>query len=147
MDDDDAIVQELRRRVSASPFHAGFGVSVEAASAGEVVLGWNAGPEHRNLQGLVHGGVLATLVDIAMGLAIRSVVGPARRHVTIDLTVRYLRPAAPGPIRATGTVIRVGSQIGFAEGSVTDGAGRLLVRASGTYSVTSEREASGGKPV
>ena len=142
MEADGAIAEDLRRRISASPFHSGFGVTVEGARAGEVRLGWNARPEHRNLQGLVHGGLLATLVDIAMGLAVRSVVGPDRRHVTIELGVRYLRPTAPGPIVATGNVLRVGSQIGFAEGSVVDASGRVLVRASGTYSVTGEREAT-----
>jgi uncharacterized protein (TIGR00369 family) len=135
----EAIADDLRRRIAASPFHAGFGATVEHAAIGEVRLGWQARPEHRNLQGLVHGGVLATLVDIAMGLAVRSVVGPSRRHVTIDLTVHYLRPAAPGPIEAVGTTLRVGSQIAFAEGSVADASGRTLVRASGTYSVTAER--------
>ena len=139
MDDDHAIIEDLRRRIAASPFHAGFGISVEHAAAGDVRLGWEARPEHRNLQGLVHGGILATLVDIAMGLAIRTVVGPSRRHVTIDLGVHYLRPARPGRLEAAGTVVRVGSQVGFAEGSVTDATGRLLVRASGTYSVTQER--------
>jgi uncharacterized protein (TIGR00369 family) len=138
MDDDHAIVEDLRRRIAASPFHAGFGISVERASAGDVRLGWEARPDHRNLQGLVHGGILATLVDIAMGLAVRSVVGPTRRHVTIDLDVHYLRPARPGRLEAVGTVVRVGTQVGFAEGSVTDATGRLLVRASGTYSVTED---------
>ena len=138
MDDDHAIVEDLRRRIAASPFHAGFGISVEHASAGDVRLGWEARPDHRNLQGLVHGGILATLVDIAMGLAVRSVVGPTRRHVTIDLDVHYLRPARPGRLEAIGTVVRVGTQVGFAEGSVTDATGRLLVRASGTYSVTED---------
>ena len=136
MDNDTAIVEDLRRRIAASPFHAGFGISVEHAAAGEVRLGWDARPDHRNLQGLVHGGILATLVDIAMGLAVRTVVGPTRRHVTIDLHVQYLRPARPGRLEAHGSVVRVGTHVGFAEGSVMDAAGRLLVRASGTYSVT-----------
>jgi uncharacterized protein (TIGR00369 family) len=145
MDDDHAIVEDLRRRIAASPFHAGFGISVEHASAGDVRLGWEARPDHRNLQGLVHGGILATLVDIAMGLAVRSVVGPTRRPVTIDLDVHYLRPARPGRLEAIGTVVRVGTQVGFAEGSVTDATGRLLVRASGTYSVTEDpANAEGG---
>ncbi len=143
MDDDHAIVEDLRRRIAASPFHAGFGISVEHAAAGHVRLGWEARPDHRNLQGLVHGGALATLVDIAMGLAVRSVVGPSRRHVTIDLNVRYLRPAEPGLLEAVGTVVRVGTQVGFAEGNVTDATGRLLVRASGTYSVTEDRANAG----
>jgi uncharacterized protein (TIGR00369 family) len=139
MGTDDEIVEDLRGRIAASPFHTAFGVSVERARAGEVHLAWEARPEHRNLQGLVHGGVLATLVDIAMGLAVRSVVGPSRRHVTIDLSVQYLRAASPGRIEAVGTTLRVGSQIAFAEGSVIDASGRVLVRASGTYSVTAER--------
>jgi uncharacterized protein (TIGR00369 family) len=138
MDDDPAIVEDLRRRIAASAFHAGFGISIEHAAAGVVRLGWEARPDHRNLQGLVHGGILATLVDIAMGLAIRTVVGPTRRHVTIDLHVHYLRPARPGRLEALGSVVRVGTHVGFAEGSVTDAAGRLLVRASGTYSVTED---------
>ena len=139
---DEAIAEDLRQRIAASPFHSGFGVTVGRASPGEVLLAWEARPEHRNLQGLVHGGVLATLVDIAMGLAVRSVVGAGRRHVTIDLHVHYLRPTAPGRIEAVGTTLRVGSQIAFAEGSVIDEGGRTLVRASGTYSVTSERAAA-----
>ncbi len=139
MDDDPAIVEDLRRRIAASPFHAGFGISVKHASVGDVRLGWEARPDHRNLQGLVHGGILATLVDIAMGLAVRTAVGPTRRHVTIDLDVHYLRPARPGRLEAAGRVVRVGTQVGFAEGSVMDAAGRLLVRASGTYSVTEDR--------
>jgi uncharacterized protein (TIGR00369 family) len=146
MDDDPAIVEDLRRRIAASPFHAAFGISVVHAVAGEVRLGWEARPDHRNLQGLVHGGVLATLVDIAMGLAVRTVVGPTRRHVTIDLDVHYLRPAKPGPLEAVGSVVRVGTHVGFAEGSVTDAAGRLLVRASGTYSVTEDRATAKDAP-
>ena len=146
MDDDPAIVEDLRRRIAASPFHAAFGISIDHAAPGEVRLGWEARPDHRNLQGLVHGGVLATLVDIAMGLAVRSVVGPTRRHVTIDLHVHYLRPARPGRLEALGSVVRVGTHVGFAEGSVMDAAGRLLIRASGTYSVTEDHAISEDVP-
>ena len=88
--------------------------------------------------------MLATLVDIAMGLAVRSAVGTKRRHVTIDLSIHYLRPTRPGRMEAIGTTTRVGSQIAFAEGTVVDAAGRAVVRASGTYSVTADREATGG---
>ena len=146
MDDDPAIVEDLRLRIAASPFHAGFGIAVEHAAAGEVRLGWEARPDHRNLQGLVHGGILATLADIAMGLAVRTVVGPTRRHVTIDLHVHYLRPARPGRLEALGSVVRVGTHVGFAEGSLTDAAGRLLVRASGTYSVTGDHATAEDAP-
>jgi len=132
---DERILEDLRARIAASPFHSGFGLSVEDASEGSVRLGWRAGPEHLNLQGLVHGGVLATLADVAMGLAVRTAVQPGRRHVTIELTIHYVRPASQGDIEVLGHVIRVGSQIGFAEADVLQG-DRLLARGSGTYSVT-----------
>jgi uncharacterized protein (TIGR00369 family) len=144
MDADDAIADDLRRRIAASPFHSGFGVEVEQARRGEVRLGWDAREEHRNLQGLVHGGVLATLVDMAMGLAVRSVVGETRRHVTIETTVHYLRPASPGRLLAIGTTQRVGSQIAFADGSIVDANDRVVVRATAAYSVTADRDAASG---
>ena len=138
MDDDDPqILSALRERVEDSPFHAGFGVHVDGAAEGAVQLSWQAGPEHLNLQGLVHGGLLATLADMAMGLAVRSALEGGRRHVTIELSVRYLRPAHPGAVVAEGRVVRVGRQIAFADAEVRDAAGRSLVRAGGTYSVTS----------
>jgi uncharacterized protein (TIGR00369 family) len=139
MDADAVIEEDLRRRIAASPFHSGFGVEVERARRGEVRLSWQALDEHRNLQGLVHGGVLATLVDMAMGLAVRTVVGETRRHVTIEMTVHYLRPTAPGRLHALGTTQRVGSQIAFADGTVSDEHDRILVRATGAYSVTADR--------
>ncbi len=129
---------DLRRRLAASPFHAALGLEVASADPGEVRLVFEATPEHRNLQGLVHGGVLATLADVAMGLAVRTAIPRGRRHVTVEMTVHFLRPATTGPITATGSVVRVGSTIAFAEASVSDAADRPLARASGTYSVVGE---------
>jgi uncharacterized protein (TIGR00369 family) len=134
----DDVADDLRRRLAASPFHASLGLQVEEALRGQVRLAFVAKPEHRNLQGLVHGGVLATLGDIAMGLAVRTAIPPGRRHVTIEMTVHFLRPAEPGVVTATGRVVRVGSRIAFAEADVTDANDRLLARTSGTYSVLGE---------
>ena len=56
-----------------------------------------AGPEHLNLQGLVHGGILATLADSAMGLAVRTVLEPGRRHVTVTLRFDSSGPSGKAP--------------------------------------------------
>ena len=53
-----------------------------------------------NLQGFAHGGVLATLADAAMGLSVRSALEPGRRHVTVELSVHYLRPVTRGTVHA-----------------------------------------------
>lgn len=139
MHTDGRILEQLRARVARSAFHRSFGMEVDEASRGEVVLGWEAREEHLNLQGLVHGGVVATLLDTAMGLAIRSVLDPGRRHVTIEMGVHYLRPAHPGRLRARGRVARIGREIAFADAEVIDAQERVLARATGTFSVGHER--------
>ncbi len=136
---EDDILVGLRERVERSAFHRGLGLRVEEASPGEVRLSMEVREDHLNLQGLVHGGLLATLADTAMGLAVLTAVGPGRRYVTVDLSIRFLRPARPGRIEAVGRTERVGTSVGFAEASVTDGEGTVLVRASGTYAVGAER--------
>jgi uncharacterized protein (TIGR00369 family) len=133
--DDDTIAGSLRERIAESPLHSGLGLEVTAASIGAVELEMPATTEQLNLLGAVHGGVLATLADTAMGLAIRTEAGEERRHVTIDMDIRFLRAAGTGTLRATGRAIKVGARIAFAEAEIRDGRGAVLARASGTYDV------------
>ena len=109
MDDDD-IAMALRDRIAASAFHRGLGLEVLSAAPGRVRLAMPAREDQLNLLGSIHGGVLATLADIAMGLAVRTDAGEGRRHSTIDLDIRFLRSASPGTLTAEGTTVRVGSR-------------------------------------
>jgi uncharacterized protein (TIGR00369 family) len=137
MDRQSDALQNLRERVAASPFHAALGIDVVEASEGRVRLGVDTTDAQKNLLGTIHGGVLATLADTAMGFAVRTAIDPGRPHVTIDLSVRFMRPASPGRLEAVGTVARAGSQIAFADADVVAADGTLLARASGTYGVAS----------
>jgi len=139
MDGENSIRQDLRHRVASSPFHHALGIDVVEATEGFVRLAMDAREDQRNLQGTVHGGIVATLADTAMGFAVRT-SNDERRHVTIDLGVHYLRAAHPGTIEAVGTVVRAGATITYAEADVLDADGRLLARAHGTYSVVPARE-------
>ncbi len=127
----------LRALVADSAFYRWTGMRVEEAGSGSVTLALELADQHLNIQGLAHGGVIATLADAAMGLSVRSALEPGRRHVTIEMGVHYLRPVIRGRIRAVGHVVRLGRQIAYAEADVTDAKGRTLARASGTYCVTS----------
>jgi uncharacterized protein (TIGR00369 family) len=135
MDPEADALQDLRERVAASPFHAELGIDVVEAAEGRVRLAVETNDDQRNLLGTIHGGVLATLADTAMGFAVRTAIEPGRPHVTIEMTVRFLRPASSGTIEAVGTVVRAGAQIAFADADVLAADGTLLARASGTYSV------------
>ena len=137
--DEDRIEAELRDRVAGSAFHAWMGIELIRALAGLVEIAFEAAEHHLNLQGLLHGGVVATLADTVTGLAVRTMVTEGRRHVTLQLDVHYLLPGGAGRVTAVGRTVRVGSSIGVAEADITDERGRLLARATATVAVMADR--------
>jgi uncharacterized protein (TIGR00369 family) len=136
MDENRNLLQDLRDRLSASAFHTWAGMEVVEASAGEVTVSMEVLDRHVNLQGVVHGGMLAILADTACGLSIRSAMEAGRLHVTTDLDIHYLAPAEPGRLFGRGKAIRVGRSLAFAEVSIEDAKGRLLARAQSRFSVS-----------
>lgn len=138
MDEND-LETDLRDRIARSAFHSWVGMELVAAEPGRVEIGLDAAEHHLNLQGMLHGGVIATLADTATGLAVRSMVPADRRHVTVQLDVHYLTPGRAGRVTAVGTTVRVGATIAYAEADVTDVRGRLLARATATVAVTADR--------
>ena len=142
MDEETALVEELRERLRSTEFYRWSGIELVDARPGHADVAFEAGPQHVNLQGLVHGGVLATLADTAMGLAVRTVLEPDRRHVTVQLGIEFLSPGRLGRIVAHGRTVKIGRQLCFAEAEVADARGRVLARARATLSVTTERDPS-----
>jgi uncharacterized protein (TIGR00369 family) len=97
------------------------------------VLGLLAQERHANHRGTVMGGMLATLVDIAFGLAIASDADDEQQRATASLTVDYLKPAMPGAwIEARTSVNRVGRTLAFADCLLSAG-GAEIVRARSVW--------------
>ena len=136
MDESGNLLQDLRDRLSASDFHTWAGMEVVEAAAGEVTVAMDVLDRHVNLQGFVHGGMLAILADTACGLSIRSTMEAGRLHVTTDMDIHYLAPAQPGRLFGRGKAIKVGRSLAFAEVSIEDAEGRLLARAQSRFSVS-----------
>ena len=93
---------------------------------GRVVFEGRPAQHTYNLQGTVHGGWAATLLDSAMGCAVISTMPPGRSHTTTELSIRYVRAltVATGPVRAEAVVLHVGRRLATAEGrmiGVADG--------------------------
>lgn len=131
-------IAEVRERVDASAFHRAFGMGLEHVAEGEVDISLEAGTEHLNLMGTVHGGVLATLADTATGLAYRTVLEPGTTFTTIQLQVTYLAAGRAGRIVARGRVVKRGRRTGYAEADVVDAEDRLLARATALLAVMPE---------
>ena len=104
---------------------------------GRVVFGGNPDESVYNPIGTVHGGYAATLLDSAVGCAVHSVLKAGQGYTTLELKVAYHRPMTKdtGPVRAEGKVIQAGRRAAFAEGRLTDLAGRLYATATSTLLV------------
>jgi len=79
----------------------------------------------------VHGGILASLIDLTGLYAIIAAGGVAR--ATVDLRVDYHRAATNGPLRAIGQVVKLGKTISTADTRILDDDDRLVASGRGTY--------------
>ena len=93
----------------------------------------DAGDQHLNAHGTVHGGAIASLIDMAMGAAVRREDTGDESPVTIEMKVTYLRPAKPGRLRAEGSIRRRGTHIVVAEADVLDADGEAVAHGIGTF--------------
>lgn len=132
---DEDLLQTLGADVARSAFHSWAGIEVIEARSGSVTVSMTLTDQHVNLQGLVHGGMLAILADTACGLSIRSAIEPGRLHVTSDLDIHFLAPARAGVVIGRGRAVKIGRSLAFAEASIEDEGGMLLARAQSRFSV------------
>ena len=105
---------------------------------GRCVWGMTVADVHRNPYGLVHGGVLYTLIDYAMGGALTSVLDAGQRCTTVEIKINYVAPATEGEVRAEAWVMSRGGRIAVLHGEVKAGDTRLAL-ATGTFYVQSPR--------
>jgi uncharacterized protein (TIGR00369 family) len=110
------------------------GYDVSEAESGRVVVTLVPNDSHLNPSGTVHGGLAATLLDSAMGLAIWSTLEKGYGQTTLEFKISLIRPITPGMgvIRAEGAVLNRGRRVGTAEGRITDERGRLLAHGTTT---------------
>jgi uncharacterized protein (TIGR00369 family) len=95
-----------------------------------------------NPLGTVHGGLACTMLDTALGCAAHSTLPAGTGYTSIDITVSYLRPILPasGPLTATGTVVKRGRRVVFAEATITDAAGTAYASATSSLLVVGPQD-------
>jgi uncharacterized protein (TIGR00369 family) len=96
---------------------------------GEAVIEWDATPDYcfQAPSGpIVHGGMVTTLLDTAMGGACWSLLDEGESFLTADLRVEFMSSSRPGTLRAEGRVVRRNRRVAFCSGELYDEAGALL---------------------
>ena len=115
-------------------FAALLGAEASATGEGSASVSFEAREEHLNPAGTLHGGVLATLVDTAMGMAVRTATGEDDVPATSQLTVTYLRPGKPGPLSVRAQVRSRGEHLTVCDADVEQD-GKELAHAVATFAV------------
>jgi uncharacterized protein (TIGR00369 family) len=122
-----------RRHLKASRAIRFLGFDLEGASEGHAVLRMQAGPRHKQLNGVVHGGILAAMADTAAAIAAYTTVPKGTALATIELKINYLEAVPGGRIIADARVLRTGRNFVVAECEIFDGKGALAAKALLTF--------------
>jgi uncharacterized protein (TIGR00369 family) len=135
---------------SHSPYHAHLGVRVAEWREGYARLVCDTAGHHANRSGIVHGGVVLSMVDQAAAFAglFCPVPGRVRRAVTLDLDCRFTGQAAVGGrLSAEGRVVTAGRNVFFARTEVRDEAGTLVAFGASTHRYRAGSADPAGVPV
>jgi uncharacterized protein (TIGR00369 family) len=89
-------------------------------------------PGWHNPHGVVHGGVVYTLIDYSMGGAVTSGLTAGQHCTSIEVKVSYLASVREGTLTVDSSVVKQGRNVAFVESKVTDDAGRLVATGSGS---------------
>ena len=116
------------------PFVKDLGIEFISAENGHAVLALDLIPRHLNSWNVAHGGVLMTLLDVAMAAAGRTLDPAAGGGVTVEMKTNFLQPANAGTrLLASGHAYHRSSSMAFCEGEVRDTEERLIAKAMGTF--------------
>ena len=140
----DRITEGMRTNETTAPVAKLVGFRPTSVAEGKAVFELQAGPQHANPMGTLHGGVLCDVADAAMGVAYASTLGEGETFTTLELKINFLRPFRNGTLTATARVVKSGRTIGLTECDVTDPEGRLIARAMSTC-MTLRGESSEGR--
>jgi uncharacterized protein (TIGR00369 family) len=119
------------------------GFRVTEVERGRAVFELDAGPQHTNPMGTLHGGILCDLADAAMGIAYASTLEEGESFTTLELKINFLKPVWRARLTAVGRIVKRGKTVGMTECDVTDEEGSLVARASSTCMTLAGKMAEG----
>ncbi|MDD3471444.1 MAG: PaaI family thioesterase [Syntrophaceae bacterium] len=128
-------VAAVREKVNACGYFRLLGMQLINFEIGSSVIKLEAGEKHLQPFGVVHGGVLASIIDAAAFWAVFPEVDQGKGMTTVDLKINYLAPLREGKIVARGKIIKMGKTIGLGEGTVYDQFGKILAHGVSTLMV------------
>ena len=126
-------MERIRESFDRQGFMRTLGAVLESVEPGTVTITCGFAEGLTQQHGLFHGGVVASLVDVACGYAALSVMPADREVLTVEFKINFLKPAQTERVIAVGQVVQAGRTLTVCEGSVFDATRtRLLARMTAT---------------
>lgn len=119
--------------MTETSFNATLGFKVVRVWQDGITMEVEVKPELTNIFGTLHGGVTATLVDAAAGVALFGQLGGQRPVTTVEMKVSYLNPAGAGKVRARSKFVKLGKTLAVIAVDVHDAHGRAVATGLVTY--------------
>jgi uncharacterized protein (TIGR00369 family) len=113
-------MEHIRESFGRQGFMRTLGAALESMESGTVTITCGFDEALTQQHGLFHGGVMASLVDVACGYAALSVMPADREVLTVEFKVHFLKPARTDRLFAVGRVVQAGRTLTVCEGSVFD---------------------------
>lgn len=122
--------EEIRRRIfkllNDSPFYRHLGMEVVEAGEGRARLRLPVKDELKNLYGILHGGVIAALLDSSCSIAVGTLLETDEAAVTLDQRINYISNVKEGVLYGEGRALHKGRFTGVGQAEVRDEQGNLV---------------------
>jgi acyl-CoA thioesterase len=122
--------EEIRRRIfkllNESPFYRHLGMEVIEADEGRARLRLPVKDELKNLYGILHGGVIAALLDSSCSIAVGTLLEEDEAAVTLDQRINYISNVKEGVLYGEGRALHKGRFTGVGQAEVRDEEGNLV---------------------
>jgi uncharacterized protein (TIGR00369 family) len=138
-----ALQRLVESQVGAPPIARLIGFDLKGIELGCSVFEMDAGPQHANPMGTLHGGVICDVADAAMGTAFATTLEDDESFTTLDLGAKYFKPIWKAKLRATARVTKRTRTLGLIECEVEDEKGSLVAKVFSTCMVLRGEDARG----
>ncbi len=124
----------------SSPFLDAIGPIYGKGEGADLIVGLRIVEKHTNARGLAHGGIFATLADIALGYCLAFYTDPPQSLVTTNLTLDFAGSARVGDwVEVQVDIQKSGTRLAFANAYISVGDQRI-VRASAVFLVAGRKD-------
>jgi uncharacterized protein (TIGR00369 family) len=128
------VTELVRQRMRESKSSELLGFEVESVHDGRAIFRLDVHPRHKQIHGVVHGGILAALADTTAAIAAYTVVPRGVELATLELNINYMEPVPGGRVKADAQVLRSGRNFIVTECEIYNESGAMAAKALLTFS-------------